>query len=173
MNNFDINIHKKNIISLKEKSIRLQHIINLIAGIWFLSIIIIALKFGIIDGLDFYELPLAHYLIFGLGLALMLTVFFTRKNTDKKHYEKKYKFLINSKNDLDTIESVIGLPYHVSLRGTEYWTHEEYMQSTSAKISIAVGVLIVVAIVVLGWMFPDDSDKKGQPVDSKKETEAE
>ncbi len=47
------------------------------------------------------------------------------------------------------------------------------MQSTSAKISIAVGVLIVVAIVVLGWMFPDDSDEKGQPVDSKKETEAE
>lgn len=173
MNNFDINIHKKNIISLKEKSIRLQHIINLIAGIWFLSIIIIALRFGIIDGLDFYELPLAHYLIFGLGLALLLTVFFIRKNTVKKYYEKKYKFLINSKNDLDTIENEIGLPYHVSLRGTEYWTHEEYMQSTSAKISIAVGVLIVVAIVVLGWMFPDDSDEKGQPVDSKKETEAE
>ena len=103
---------------------------------------------------------MAHYLIFGLGLALLLTVFFIRKNTVKKYYEKKYKFLINSKNDLDTIESEIGLPYHVSLRGTEYWTHEEYMQSTSAKVSIAVGVLIVVAIVVLGWMFPEDSVKK-------------
>ena len=116
---------------------------------------------------------MVYYLIFGLGLVLLLTVFFIRKNIVKKYYEKKYKFLINSKNDLDTIENEIGLPYHVSLRGTEYWTHEEYMQSTSAKISIAVGVLIVVAIVVLGWMFPDDSDEKGQPVDSKKETEAE
>ena len=92
MNNFDINIHKKNIISLKEKSIRLQHIINLIAGIWFLSIIIIALRFGIIDGLDFYELPLVYYLIFGLGLVLLLTVFFIRKNTVKKYYEKNINF---------------------------------------------------------------------------------
>tara|TARA_B100002019_G_scaffold182115_1_gene157187 strand:+ start:1320 stop:1628 length:309 start_codon:yes stop_codon:yes gene_type:complete len=101
MNNFDFNVHKKDIISLKEKSIRLQHIVNLVAGIWFLSIIIIAIRFGIIDGLDFYELPLIYYLIFGLGLVLLLTIFFIRKNTVKKYYEKKYKFLTNSKNNLE------------------------------------------------------------------------
>lgn len=160
MNNFDFNVHKKDIISLKEKSIRLQHIVNLVAGIWFLSIIIIAIRFGIIDGLDLYELPLVYYLIFGLGLVLLLTIFFIRKNTVKKYYEKKYRFLTNSENNLETIEKEIGLPYHVSLRGKEYWTHAEYMKSTSAKISITVGALIPVSIVVLGWMFPEDSDER-------------
>ena len=34
------------------------------------------------------------------------------------------------------------------------------MKSTSAKISITVGALIPVSIVVLGWMFPEDSDER-------------
>ena len=81
MNNFDFNVHKKDIISLKEKSIRLQHIVNLVAGIWFLSIIIIAIRFGIIDGLDFYELPLVYYLIFGLWHKLSEHVAYLKKQT--------------------------------------------------------------------------------------------